>query len=108
MAETWKRLAGPATLTGSAATKYTVPATTKTVIRKIHFSNSDTSARSVTVSIGADAAGTEIVGAKSIPANDVLDVWGPFVMDAAEILQAFASVTSVVAMTVDGIEITLG
>ena len=108
MAKTAKRLFGPAVLTNSAATKYTVPASTKTVIRHIHFNNTDSSARTVTVSIGADAVGTELFTGYSIPLNGTYDWYGYIVMDAAEVMQAFASVTSVVNMTVFGDEITLG
>lgn len=75
-----------------------------TVVRKIHLNNTDNSARTATVSIGADAAGTEIATAKSIPANDFIDIWGPFTLAAGEVIQAFASLTSVVTITIDGYE----
>lgn len=108
MPKTAKRLSGPATLTGSAATVYTVPAATKTIIRHIHFANTDSAARTVTVSIGTNAVGTQVIAAKSIAATDTYDWYGYIVMDAAEILQALASVTSVVNMSTYGDEITLG
>lgn len=109
MAKTWKRLFGPAQLTGAAATKYTVPALTKTIIREIHVINPSGATVNLTVSIGADAAGTRIFDAYAIPPGGALD--RPFhaaVMDAAEVLQAFASTASVLVMTVFGEELTLG
>jgi hypothetical protein len=107
MGDTNKRLFGPAQLTAVAATKYTVPALTKTLIRHVHFFNADASARTVTVSIGADAAGTRLFDTFSIASKTGYD-WYPFaVMDAAEILQAFADVTLQVTMTVFGTESVL-
>ncbi len=108
MPVTWKRLYGPAQLTGSTATKYTVPSLTKTRIRHIHVSNPSGAAVNLTISIGADAAGTRIFDAFPIAANDVLDDFGVYVMDAAEILAAFASTASTLVITIDGEEITLG
>lgn len=110
MPATAKRLFGPAQLTNAAATKYTVPALTKTKIRHIHVVNPG-AAVTLTMSIGADAAGTRIYDALPIPANAAGLVPYPFVyfvMDAAEILQAFASVTTQLVLTIDGEEITLG
>jgi len=106
MARTLKRLAGPLSITGAVATRYTAPASTVGVIRHIHFNNTTAGALTVTVSIGADAAGTELFTAYSIPANSVFDHFCLYVLQPAEILQAGAS--GVIAMTVDGEEITLG
>lgn len=110
MARTPKRLFGPAQLTGAAATKYTVPALTKTVIRHIHVVNPG-AAVTLTMSIGVDGAATRIFDALTIPANSAGLVPYPFVnfiMDAAEVLQAFASVTLQLVLTIDGDEISLG
>lgn len=102
------RLAGPAQLTASAATKYTVPSSTKTVVRHIHFYNADTVPRTVTLSIGSDAAGTRIYDAFSIAAGSQSDNWCYYVLEAAEIIQALADVTLKVTLTIDGDELTLG
>lgn len=94
---------GPATLTAAAATLFTSPAAgSKNIIRHIHFSNSDSSARTVTISIGADAVGTRIIHAKSIPANDTLDVYGIWEVPASTAVQGLASVTTVVTVTIAG------
>jgi hypothetical protein len=109
MADTWKRLAGPAQLTAAAATKYTTPATTKTFVRQLHFFNADTVARTVTWSIGADAAGTRLLDSYSIPAASPYDAFlQQGIVDAAEIVQALADVTLKVTLTIFGFEQTLG
>lgn len=108
MARIPKRLFGPGVLTAAATTKYTTPALTKTIIRQLHFNNTDSAARTVTASIGADAVGTELFTGKAVAANDVYDWYGYAVVDAAEIVQAFASVTGVVNATCWGDEIVLG
>mgnify|MGYP001354190040 CR=1 FL=1 len=108
MSRTWKRLAGPLLITNSVVTRYTVPASTTAIVRHIHISNTSAGAATVTVSIGADAAGTRILDAISIPASGQLDLYGPYVMVAAEILQTNAGTTNVLNITINGEEITLG
>jgi len=108
MAKTAKRLAGPAQVSNSAATKYTVPASTKTIIRHIHVQNPSGSAVTFTMSIGADAAGTRIYDAYSIAAGGVLDHYCYLVVDAAEIVQAFAGTNNVLTLAIYGDELTLG
>lgn len=100
-----KRLYGPAALTGSAATKYTVPTSTKTMIKHVHVSNTTAAAAAFTLSLGTDAAGTRLFDAYSIPAGGVLD-WFPYLpMVAAEILQAFGGTALV--LEISGDELTL-
>lgn len=114
MARTPKRLAGPAQVSNAAATKYTVPALTKTVIRHIHVQNPSGSPVTFTLSIGADAAATRVIDAFSIPAAaagvtaNVVDWFVYFVVDAAEVVQAFAGTNNILTLTIDGDEITLG
>lgn len=94
---------GPHKLTNAAATLFTSPAAgSKDIIRHIHFANTDSSARTVTLSIGADAVDLEIVAGKSIPANDVLDLYGIWEVPASTTVQGFASVTNVVTITISG------
>lgn len=106
MAQTPKRLSGPAQLTGTPATIYTVPAATKTVVRYIHVSNPSASPVALTMSIGADAAGTRIFDALAIAANSEQDFWCYHVLEAAEIIQAWAGTASVLVVTMDGEERT--
>lgn len=114
MARTPKRLAGPAQVSNAAATKYTVPASTKTVVRHIHVQNPSGSAVTFTLSIGSDAVGVRLFDAFSIPAAaagvtaSVIDHWCYYVLDVAEIIQAFAGTNNVLTLTLDGDEYTLG
>lgn len=107
-ATTRKRLFGPALLTSATATKYTAPAGSTAVIRKFHVSNGSTAAATLTISIGADAAGTRIVDAESIPANSTREYWGPETLAAAELIAAFSGTTGVLTLTIDGEETLTG
>lgn len=103
-----KRLAGPLLITNAVVTRYTVPASTQTIIRHIHVENNSASPVTLTMSIGADAAGTRIYDGFPMAANAVLDVFCYYVLTAAEIVQTNASVTNVLALTMDGDEFTAG
>jgi hypothetical protein len=102
------RFAGPAQVSNAAATKYTVPSASKAVFRHIHISNPSGSAVTFTASIGADAAATRIFDAYSIAANTIFDHFCYYVIDAAEIFQAFAGTNNILTLTIDGDLITLG
>jgi hypothetical protein len=102
------RLFGPALLTAAAATKFTGPAGITTRVLHMHFNNEDTSARTVTVSVGADAVGTELFTTFSIAATSVYDYYPVLVIAAAEIIQAFADVTLKVNLTIEGEEWVTG
>lgn len=102
------RLAGPALLTNTAATKYTTPASTVTVIQHLHVENPSGAAVTFTLSIGTDAAGTRIYDAYSIGAGQVLDTFCKYVLAAGEIVQAFAGTTNTMTLTLDGQELTAG
>jgi hypothetical protein len=102
------RLSGPALLTNAAATKYTVPASTVTIIQHIHVENPTGSAVTFTMSIGTDAAGTRLYDAFNIGAGQVLDTFCKYVLSAAEIVQAFAGTTNVMTLTLDGQELSPG
>ncbi len=114
MARTPKRLSGPTQVATGPATKYTVPASTKTVVRHIHVQNPSGSAVTFTLSIGADAASTRIVDAFSVPAAavgvtaSVIDWFCYYVLEAAEIIQAAAGTNNILTLTINGDEITLG
>lgn len=108
MAKTAKRLAGPAQVSNAAATKYTVPSTTKTIVRHVHVYNPSGSYVTFTMSLGTDAAGTRLYDAFPIGPGQAFD-WYPYkVMDAAEIIQAFAGTNNVLTLTIFGDELTLG
>jgi hypothetical protein len=114
MARTPKRLYGPAQVATGPTTVYTVPALTKTIIRQIHVSNPSGSPVTLTLSIGADGAGTRLLSAYSIPAagagvtDSVREIFWYQVMDAAEILTLSAGTNNVLVITINGDEVTLG
>lgn len=103
-----KRLYGPAQLGNTTATRYTVPASTKTVIRRIHVANPTAGSVDVTFGIGADAAGTRLLDGYPIPAESFITIYGPFTMEAAEVFAAHASAATSLVMEIDGDEYTLG
>lgn len=114
MARIPKRLYGPVAVATGPATVYTVPALTKTIIRQLHVSNPSASPVTLTLSIGADAAGTRLYSAFSIPAaaagvtNSVQDIFWYQIMDAAEILTLSAGTNNILIIVINGDEIVLG
>lgn len=103
-----KRLYGPAQLPNTTGTRYTVPASTRAVIRHIHISNPTAGAVDVTCSIGADGAATRLLDGYPIGADSAVDLWGPYTMETTELLAAHASAATSLVMVVDGEEQTIG
>lgn len=99
---------GPTALTTSAATLYTVPASTTLPVRNIHIANeSTTTAVTVTLSIGTDGAGKRLLGpGLSLPASSSYDWSGFLIVNAAEIIQALASANTSLTVTISGINTT--
>lgn len=106
MADTLKRLVGPKQLASTTATEYTVPGGTTAVIRHIHLSNPTASPVTVTMSIGADAAGTRFFSGYVIPAGSVFGYPCNIVMATTEILAMNADTATALVALVDGIEVT--
>jgi hypothetical protein len=101
MASTPTRLAGPALVTNSAATKYTAPAG-GALVRAIHVSNPTASAVDFTLSIGSDAAGTRLYDGYSIGIDTAITFWCYHALTSGEIVQAFAGTNNVITLTLDG------
>ena len=114
MARIPTRLHGPAQVSNAAATKFTVAASEKNIVRHIHIQNPSGAPVTFTASIGADAAGTRIYDAFSIPAaaagvtGSALDIFCYYDLDAGEIFQAFAGTNNILVLTIDGDRIVLG
>lgn len=106
MADVLKRIYGPATLAAAAATIYTVPASTTTIVRYIRFVNTTGTDRPVTLSVGADAAATRIFGAVTIPAGGSLDWTGAIPMTAGEIIQGYSSATAAITTIIAAVEVS--
>ena len=99
------RLAGPAQLANSATTIYTVPSTTIARVRWIKVQNPPGgSTRTFTLSVGADAAGTRIIDAKSLDPGEEYERFVDFAMTDAEIIQAFASAAAELVIIIGGDE----
>lgn len=99
-----KRFHGPAQLAGASAILYTVPASRRSCIRHIHLINPTGGAVTVTMSVGADAAGTRIFDAKSLAAGEVFDHYCKYDLEAAEVLRGHASAAASIVAIVDGDE----
>jgi len=114
MARIPKRLYGPAQVATGPTTVYTVPALTKTILRHIHVNNPSASPVTLTISIGADAAGTRFYDTYSIPAkaagvtDSVREIFVYVPMEAAEILTLSAGTNNILVIIVNGDEIVLG
>jgi hypothetical protein len=106
MTDTAARVVGPMLLTNASVTLYTVPASTKAILRHIRIANTSGAAATARLSIGVDAAGTRILGDVSIPAASVYDWSGFLVMEAAETLRGQSGTTNVLAITVSGVLVT--
>lgn len=102
-----KRLYGPAQLPNTTGTRYTVPASTRAVVRHIHLSNPTGGSVDVTMSIGADGAGTRILDGYPIAADAAVDLWGPYTLEAAEIIAVHASAATSIVCVIDGEEQTI-
>lgn len=114
MPRTPKRLWGPAQVATGPATIYTVPAGTKTIVRHIHVNNPSGSPVTLTLSIGADAAGARWYETYSIPAkapgvtDSARDIFLYLVLEAAEVLQMAAGTNNILVSVGNGDELTLG
>lgn len=106
MADTAKRVGGPTALTTSAATQYTVPALTTTILRSIHVANEDSSARTFTLSIGTDGAGKRLWKDVTVPVGGSFDWSGFIVLAAGEVIQALASANTALTLVLSGVEST--
>lgn len=108
------RLSGPAQLAAAAATVYTVPAGAVTIVRSLHIQNPSGVAVNFTLSLGLDAAGKRLYDAYSIPAagagvtGNAIELPVYWVLNAAEVIQAFASAAGVLVLTLNGQELTAG
>lgn len=112
MARTAKRLIAGSQLTTSAATYYTAPALTTTIIRKLSFTNTSGGAVTVTVYLitsgGSASASNTIVSARSLAAGETwscADAEGQ-VLEPAGFIQALASAGTSITVIGSGIEIT--
>lgn len=106
MTDTAKRV-GPTAIANTETTLYTVPAATTCILKWVRIVNATGTAATVSVSVGADAAGTRLLSALSIPANDFLDLSDLFlVLVAAETLRATGGTNNALTFTGGGVEVS--
>ena len=115
MARTPKRLFGPLQSTTGAAggVVYTVPASTKAIVRHIHLDIVAGATGTYYMAIGtAGSTGTanRIFEAMPITANTTIDHWCYYVLEATETITAWTSggATGAIVHTGNGEEYTLG
>jgi hypothetical protein len=114
MARTVKRLFGPAQVATGPATVYTSPALTKTRIKFLWVNNPSAGIVTLTVSVGADAAGTRLLDAYNIPAkgagvtDSVRPMFVDIVLEPGEILQLAAGTNLILVAMATGEQEFLG
>lgn len=101
MAKTFDRLYGPAQLPNTTGTRYTAPAA-GAVVRMVHVSNPTAGSVDLTLSVGADAAGTRLFDGYPIPADSIRTFWVDVQLDNAEIIAAHASAATSLVLTLGG------
>ena len=97
---------GPVALTNAAVTIYTTPAATSMTLRNIHVANEGATDEQFTLSIGVDAAGLRLYRNVEVPGNGAFDWSGYLPLLTGEILEAFASVSGQLTITIGGVETT--
>lgn len=109
MAGTRKRLAGPVALSNTLTTNILNgaggAATMYDIVDHIHIANK--TAGAVTFSLwlgatGANAAGTELFNAVSVPANSVVDYYGRLRLDSTDFIVGGASAATSLTITIEG------
>lgn len=114
MAKTHKRLFGPVQVATGPATVYTSPALTKTTIRFLWINNPSALPVLLSISVGADAAGTRLFETYSIPAkaagvtDSVRPMFVDIVLEPAEILTMTAGTNNILVVMGTGDQDTLG
>lgn len=111
MAVVAKRLMNATLLTNAAATYYTCPTATNTIIKKLTLNNIDTSTRTVTLYIiqsAGSASTTNALATKTLIAGQtiILDEIQNHTLNAGDFIQAVCSATSAVNMQMSGVEVT--
>jgi hypothetical protein len=102
------QVVAPVLLTNTLTTTlYTVPASTKTILKEAILCNTDTSARQVTLYFGGgSAAGNTILAAYSIAAGQTVFLSLSTVLIAADTIKGGADTTNKVSITVSGVQVT--
>jgi len=109
MAEVAKRLYGPAFLSLSTATVYTVPTSTTTILKSVRVTNNDAaiSGNSFTLLLnGTTVATNSLFSSVAVSPSGSFDWSGWIVLNPGDILRAFCTANSIMAMILTGIEVS--
>ena len=106
MTDTASRIVGPFSVNNTEDTLYTVPGATTAILRNIHIANTTSSAATIKLGIGADAAGTRLLSDFSVPANGTYDWTGFLPMAATETLRATGGTDNALTITVSAVLVT--
>jgi hypothetical protein len=107
MGRSFKRIYGPALVATGPTTVVTVPALTQYVITGMTIMNQTGTAATITITIGADAAGTRFIATKSIPANDYIYIPGPLPVETAEIITLSTGTNNALNIVIGGYSVTI-
>ena len=104
---TYKRTVGPIALTNTLTTNVynNASALIYDVIRQIHIANKTVSAATFSLwlgATGANAAGTELFNAVSVPANSVYDWYGALKMLSTDFLVGGSGTATALSITITG------
>lgn len=102
---TTRRIYGPAQVATGPTTIYTAPTGIRAVLKTIHVSNPSGSPVTLTVTIGADAAGTRFIGSYNVPAaspgSESVKVFYPGMpVEPAEIVTVSAGTNNVLVIAI--------
>ena len=94
-------------LSGSKATLYTTPASTKTIIKSITLVNTDASARTINIYVKRTGTSRRISPKDLSLAAGAYTAYSEVItLEAADLVEGDASVTAVVDYTISGVEET--
>ena len=104
---TQARLHGPTTPGTTDSTAYTVPASTSVILKEIIIANTTGSAATVSIGLNGTSltAANQIVGAKSIPANDIVVLALSTVLNTGDTIHVSQGTSSACTVTSSGVTI---
>lgn len=107
MADVAKRLVGPSFLGSTATSVYNVPTGVQTIVRSIHVNSTSASAAyTFTLGIGGTTAANQYFTAMPVPSNGCFDWSGFLVLNANDTIYVQSNGSSVLTITVCGIEVS--
>lgn len=95
-------IVGPTLLTMSAATLYTVPASTTFIVRLIHVGSIANATAKFTLSLGADANATRFQHLRSVDPYSEYDWSGFLAIPTGTVIQGYADTTTALVIVLSG------